>query len=159
MGKRIQKRREARTNGGFALWFVLILLLLCALGLTALASGGSNSSDAVQTFAPQGDVRISEVMTANASTLSLSDGSWPDWIELHNEGGKAVSLSGWSLMPENEPKKLYCFSSDAVIPAGGYLVVYCDGGRSVSGELHARFSLAASGVAVTRHAERADAAG
>ena len=75
MGKRIQKRRGARTNGGFALWFVLILLLLCALGLTALASGGSNSSDAVQTFAPQGDVRISEVMTANASTLSLSDGS------------------------------------------------------------------------------------
>lgn len=149
MGKRIQKRREARTNGGFALWCVLILLLLCALGLTALASGGSDSFDAAQTFAPQGGVRISEVMTSNASTLSLSDGSWPDWIELHNAGEKAVSLSGWSLMPESEPKKLYCFSSDAMIHAGGYLVVYCDGGRSVGGELHARFSLAASGAAVT----------
>ena len=119
MGKRIQRRKGARTSGGFALWFVLILLLLCALGLTAVASGGSDSSEAAQTFAPQGDVRISEVMTSNASTFALSDGSWPDWIELHNAGEKAVSLSGWSLMPESEPKKLYCFSSDAVIPAGG----------------------------------------
>ena len=92
------------------------------------------------------EVVISEIMTSNGT---YENGHAYDWIELHNAGEKAVSLSGWSLMPESEPKKLYCFSSDAMIPAGGYLVVYCDGGRSVGGELHARFSLVASGAAVT----------
>lgn len=43
------------------------------------------------------DIRISEIMVVS------NDGSLPQWIELANRSGAPVSLTGWSLVVENDP--------------------------------------------------------
>ncbi len=47
--------------------------------------------------APLPLVRISEFMSANASTIADEDGDSSDWIELQNFGTNSVSLAGWTL--------------------------------------------------------------
>lgn len=42
---------------------------------------------------PCPQVIISELMTSNKATIKDEDGSSPDWIELHNVGSSAVSLT------------------------------------------------------------------
>lgn len=44
-------------------------------------------------------VLISELMTDNKATIKDEDGASPDWIELHNVGGSAVSLAvSWAAL-------------------------------------------------------------
>ena len=57
------------------------------------------------------DIMISEIMVAS------NDGRLPQWIELANVSGAAVSLSGWSLVIDND-------SADAdVVGAGDSIVI------------------------------------
>jgi CotH kinase protein/Chitobiase/beta-hexosaminidase C-terminal domain/Lamin Tail Domain len=74
-----------------------------------------------------------------------------DWVELHNNGASAVSLAGWALSDDpSEPAK-WIFPS-VEIPAGGYVVVICDGlditAPAPGGFLHSSFSLDADGETV-----------
>jgi len=71
-----------------------------------------------------------------------------DWVELHNPGTAAVSLSGWSLSDRSGGSEKWLFPNVS-IPAGGYLVVILDGqdikSPGTNGYLHADFSLDADG--------------
>jgi hypothetical protein len=70
-----------------------------------------------------------------------------DWVELHNNGPEAVSLNGWSLTDSSGNRNKWIFP-DVTIPAGGYLVVICDGRdlkTNPGGYLHTNFSLAGEG--------------
>ena len=101
---------------------------LLALGLCACA---------------RADVVFSEVM---ASTATFVGQRHDDWVELHNTGGKAVSLSGWYL--SNDPYNLrrWAFPDTAKIAKGGYLVVYCAGEpvtNGQSGALYTDFKISA----------------
>ena len=109
---------------------MLIALTLLALGLCACA---------------RADVVFSEVM---ASTATFVGQRHDDWVELHNTGGKAVSLSGWYL--SNDPYNLrrWAFPDTAKIAKGGYLVVYCAGEpvtNGQSGALYTDFKISAKG--------------
>ena len=109
---------------------MLIALTLLALGLCACA---------------RADVVFSEVM---ASTATFVGQRHDDWVELHNTGGKAVSLSGWCL--SNDPYNLrrWAFPDTAKIAKGGYLVVYCAGEpvtNGQSGALYTDFKISAKG--------------
>ena len=50
-------------------------------------------------------------------------------------------------MRDDDPTQIYRFS-DAEIPAGGYLLVYADGGSDSGDELHAPFKIAAAGATI-----------
>lgn len=77
-----------------------------------------------------------------------------DWVELHNRGADAVSLSGWSLSDRAGTSQKWLFP-DVSIPAGGYLIVILDGQDirtpGINGYLHADFSLDADGEYLSLH--------
>lgn len=68
-----------------------------------------------------------------------------DWIELHNEGGGSVDLSGWGLSDDPMQPFRWTFPTGAVLDPGGYLVIIADGTGQQGIYLHCNFSLSASG--------------
>ena len=75
-------------------------------------------------------IQINEVMAGNKQAVTDEEGNYSDWIELYNPGTTAVSLSGWGLSDSKLEQAKWAFP-DVSIPAGGYLVVYCDKQRCV----------------------------
>ena len=73
-----------------------------------------------------GQVVINEVQAANHETLTGTDGSAHDWIELKNLGASSVNLAGWSLSDDLGDPTQWTFS-DQSIAAGGYLLVHASG--------------------------------
>ena len=144
-----KKKRRNRGFGGAAAWAAMAAAVAVVLGLTALApaqTSGAGSGFSAEVTAASA-IRLSEIMASNQSSLMLSDGTLPDWIELENTGDADVSLSGYALMRGDDPSRLYRFP-DVTIPAGGYLLVYADGGSDSGGELHAPFKIAAAGATI-----------
>ena len=68
-----------------------------------------------------GGVEITEVMAKNRTCLRSENGSFPDWVELHNENDAPVDLRGWSLSDRPDEKKLTF--TDTVLEPGEYLAV------------------------------------
>ena len=92
------------------------------------------------------ELRISEFMAANASTLADEEGAFSDWIELHNAGTTTVNLEGWFLT--DNPAWLAKWRFPATnLTSGGYLVVFASGQdrRAPGAPLHASFRLDAGG--------------
>jgi hypothetical protein len=84
---------------------------------------------------------LNEVQTVNSSGITDASGARAPWVELHNGGGVAVSLSGLYLSDSHTNLGRWPFPANATIQPGQYLVVWLDGqpGRSSATELHAGF--------------------
>ncbi len=106
-------------------------------------------------------VQINEFMVDNPgrpndpNALLDMDGSSPGWIELHNNGGAAVPLTGWALSddPANPGKWVFAApvapaTVHTTIPANGYRVIFCGGiERNIANvEAHTNFKLDDGGV-------------
>ncbi len=119
---------------------LLFVVLLCAAGLFLVfkTGGGTQGSGA----AASGAVRINEVMTSNKGAVPDENGDFPDWIELYNSSDAAVDISGFGLTDDMLVAVKWAFPSGTVIPANGYLVVFCSG-NAADGLLHASFKLSA----------------
>lgn len=79
---------------------------------------------------------INEVMQSNVYCIMDDINEFPDsWVELYNNGDTDVDVNGYGMGTKDKFKKAYKLPS-AVIPAGGYLLVYCDKGDD---GLHADF--------------------
>jgi len=116
------------------------------VNLTATFTKLSESELAAQFITP---VRINEV--------SADDGIYvndyfkrKDWVELYNTTDEDIDVEGMYLSdnPDEKPKK-YCISrnntqASTIIPAHGYLIIWCDKESPLS-QLHASFKLAAEG--------------
>lgn len=92
------------------------------------------------------DIRLSEVVCDNRSSLVAADGSAPDWIEIENVGAETVNLKNYSLMYESAVGKLFVFPN-VELGAGERMLVLADGVESAqrNGEYHAPFKLSSSG--------------
>ena len=88
------------------------------------------------------DVRISEVMPSNKSTVADA-GLFPDWVELRNAGSGAQSLRGLYLCSGGARWPL----PDESLEAGAYLLLFCDG--SGSDARHAALKVAKEGGELT----------
>lgn len=67
----------------------------------------------------------------------------PDFIELYNAGSGQVTLRGYKVRDDNTT--WYPLPDDAVIPAGGFYVIHCDGGSgSTLPGAHVNFKLGGS---------------
>lgn len=96
-----------------------------------------------------GGLVINEVCTSNKASLSDASGAEPDWIEIYNSSDHAMTLDGVGVSDGAKNKFKYAFPSGTVIPADGYLIVFCDDGLNpAEGEHHAPFKLSASGETV-----------
>ena len=108
------------------MWKRCWLLMLLALWLPAAAAA---------------DVVISEVMASNGTYES---GHAYDWVELHNNGDKAVDLTGWTLSDSGKDPAKWAFPKGAKLKAGAYLTVYCTGDASHAPGKNATFYIMVS---------------
>ncbi|MEM6885608.1 MAG: lamin tail domain-containing protein [Verrucomicrobiota bacterium] len=86
-------------------------------------------------------------MADNETDFVDEDGDNEDWIELYNDAGTAVDLTGWSLTDNASDLRKWLFPTGASIPANGYLVIFASGKnrRQFGEELHTNFSLKRGG--------------
>jgi hypothetical protein len=89
---------------------------------------------------------ISEFMANNERTLADEEGSFPDWIEIHNRQSTPFNLAGYFLTDDPGTLAKWAFPI-VVLPPDGYLVVFASGNnRTVDpAHLHTSFQLRAEG--------------
>lgn len=114
------------------------------VSLTAMFTPLSNAERAAQGITP---VRINEVSAANAIYVNEFF-KRNDWVELYNTTDQAIDVEGMYLSDNlNKPKKYQISKADGVstlIPAHGYLIIWCDKLNPQS-QLHTSFKLDADG--------------
>ena len=115
-----------------------------SLSLTATFTPLTNEERLAQGIVP---VRINEVSAANGIYVNEYF-KRNDWVELYNTTDEDIDVSGMYLSDNlNKPKKFQITSNgdaSTVIPAHGYLIVWCDK-LDTQSQLHASFKLAAEG--------------
>ena len=95
------------------------------------------------------DIVINEFLAVNDSlgTTRDSEGETDDWIELYNNTDTEMDLSDVFLSDNPENKFKWQFPAGTIIPAAGYLIVWCDEDGGQPG-LHASFKLNRDGEQV-----------
>lgn len=111
-----------------------------ALACTLAAAGGCRAAPAGYGLSKyHGVVFLNEFMASNGSTIGDEHGDYDDWVELYNAGDSKVDLGGMYLTDDLARPTKWSFP-DTLIPAGGYLIVWCDG-ETNEGWLHTYFKL------------------
>jgi len=91
-------------------------------------------------------VRINEVLARNVAAVA-HEGTFPDMIELMNDGAVPVSLAGMSISDDpTNPTKFIFPATGTLLSPGSYLILYADN-ETTSG-LHLGFALNAGGDGV-----------
>ena len=115
---------------------VLLALLLAVAWLLAPETSGGGFAEGSAT-----PLRISEYMAKNTAYAS-PDGRICDWVEIQNTSDAPFNLSGYRLT-DDVTQARFAFPVGTVLPAGGYIVVWCS--PEASGPLTAPFSLRSQG--------------
>ena len=131
-------KRRRRASGARKL-LVTILLAVSAVALILYLTKGGGKID----NANLGQVQINEVMTSNKGSVPDETGDFPDWIEVYNNTDSPLDISGFGLTDELISAAKWTFPEGAVIPARGFLVVFCSGDPT-RGTMHTPFKLSAS---------------
>lgn len=88
-------------------------------------------------------VRLNEVLTRNNTALN-HHGTYPDLVELFNEGASAVDLSDMRLTDDAADPNKFVFPRGVVLEPGSNLVLYANNPDGTPG-LHLGFALSAEG--------------
>ncbi|MSU33566.1 MAG: hypothetical protein EXS36_00325 [Pedosphaera sp.] len=99
-----------------------------------------------QIAADFGDVRINEILASNTNDAPFGV-TRPDLIELYNPGNLPFALEGTSLTDDPAKPRKFVFPAGTVLPAGGYLTVFCDKLATPLG-FHTGFGLDVDGESV-----------
>lgn len=91
-------------------------------------------------------VRLNEVLAQNDLALN-HNGTFPDAIELFNEGGSTINLGGMRLSDDNDSPNKFTFPANTFLAAGATLVVYANNNDGTPG-FHLGFSLDVKGDSV-----------
>ena len=130
--------RRRRASGARKL-LVTILLAVCAVALILYLTKGGGKVD----NADLGLVEINEVMSSNKGSVPDETGDFPDWIEVYNNTDSPLDISGYGLTDKLISAAKWTFPEGSVLPARGYLVVFCSGDPT-RGKMHTPFKLSAS---------------
>ena len=86
-----------------------------------------------------GQVVISEFMEKNRAVLRDEDGDFSDWIELYNQSGETVSLTGWTV--SDKEHKLGWALPETQMEPGQRLLIFASGKDRAGQQLHTDFAL------------------
>ena len=86
---------------------------------------------------------ISEVLAENGGAIA-HEGTYPDIVELHNQGSSVIDLSGMSLSDNPETPGEFSFPTGTTLPPGQFLILFADDVNGTSG-VHLGFSLSGTG--------------
>ena len=94
-------------------------------------------------------VRINEVSGSNSSYVN-EYGKKDDWVELYNTTSEPIDVEGMYLSNDESNAQLYQITkgqttASTVIPAHGYLLVWCSKRETTSQGLHASFKVSGQG--------------
>ncbi len=120
-------------------------IVTLAVVIVYLAGGLGAASEGSHQSTLSGRVVINEIMASNSGAVPAADGGFYDWIELYNTTGEDIDISSWGLSDDATVAAKWVFASGTVIPAHGYLVVWCSDldQTDPAGELHTSFKLKA----------------
>ena len=110
---------------------------------------------ALSSITANAELVITEIMPRNAKGQGLEDedGDQPDWIEIHNPGRRAITLSEFALTDDFEDPLKWPLPDRSLKP-GRFLVVFASGKDRypADGKPHANFKLEGKGefLALTR---------
>jgi hypothetical protein len=94
-------------------------------------------------------IKINEFQASNFATLPDNDFSaFSDWIELYNPGNQDVNLGGYFLTDDLQDIQKWQIPANTVIPAGGFLLFWCDDRDVVLNDYHLNFKLDGGGEAI-----------
>ena len=91
-----------------------------------------------------GILMINEVCPSPRTGLRDEDDEISDWVELFNISDEDISLANLALSDDPKKPVKWVFPKDAVIPAGGYYLVFCSGKdkvESLTKYPHTNFSI------------------
>jgi hypothetical protein len=108
--------------------------------------GGEGGAGGGPSYAPL-ELCINEFMPDNEASITDESGATPDWIELHNPGSEDIDLEGWSLTDDADDPMKSVLPAGLTLPAGGFLLLWADGGALPS-PTHLGFALSAAGGTV-----------
>jgi len=93
------------------------------------------------------DAWLNEVQADNGNGPLDNAGQHEPWVELYNPGSNTLDLAGYALSGDYANPGQWSFPPGASIPAGGFLVVWCDGetNQTTAGAPHANFRLGPGG--------------
>lgn len=133
------------------------------LRLTAEFAGGSISQALLTPGAPNSvaatlpafpSLWLNELQADNVSGPLDNFGQREPWVELHNSGTNDLNLGGYYLSDSYTNLTRWAFPANAIVPAGGFLVVWCDAqpAQSTPTAPHANFRLSSGSgqVALSR---------
>ena len=121
-------------------------LVTLALVLTMTSPMVTALAEQFRLVQGQSALRLSEFMSSNASSFALSDGSYPDWLEIVNSGEDALNVSGYTIMLDEDALRLSRLPAKT-LKVGETLVLIADGKDALSG--HTGFKLPSAGATVT----------
>ena len=79
------------------------------------------------TLITPGFLVINEICASSITTLRDEDGTYPDWIELHNRSSIRIDLSDYALSDNPESLVKWRFPQGTFLEPGGYYVVFASG--------------------------------
>lgn len=129
-GAALQLRDAVQDNSRVANWLV------------GVSPGATNTVATTLPAFPL--VWLNEAQADNVSGPFDNFSQREPWVELYNPGPGALSLNGYSLSTNYANLAQWSFPAGTSIPAGGFLLVWCDGqtAQSVAGVPHTSFRLA-----------------
>ncbi len=94
-------------------------------------------------FSQPVSIYINELQAINTSSvLNPIDGTYSDWIELHNKGTEGINITGWLLTDDPSFPDKWRVPFDSIIPPDGYMIFWADGRDEFA---HTNFKLSRSG--------------
>jgi hypothetical protein len=72
---------------------------------------------------------LNEVLARNAGAVLDAAGNWPDFIEFFNPGASSFDMTGMKLRRDIPVDTDWIFPAGSIVPAGGYLRLWCDPSR------------------------------
>ncbi|MDA3881917.1 MAG: Ig-like domain-containing protein [Bacteroidales bacterium] len=86
-------------------------------------------------------VKLNEIQSSNATTVTSDLGNYADWIELYNTGSATVDISGYYITDDNDEPRKWQVPSGTTISSNNHLLIWCDG---LTTGLHTNFNLSGS---------------
>ncbi len=94
---------------------------------------------------------INEFLASNDACCTDQSGDYDDWVELFNDSSDPIDIGGMYFTDTPDDDKAYLIPntepSTTTIPAGGYLIIWCDDDQE-QGVLHVSKKLKAKGESV-----------
>ena len=140
------RRREKRI--GLLIFCLAVVLLLLIVSPTAPVQRAQNIGKDGKMISAHDGLKITEIMSDNASALPDENGSFPDWFEIENQSGKALNLEG--LTASNRPDRARFVFPAVTMEPGERRVIFCDSSnQNEAGKpFHAKFKLSSISCAV-----------